>query len=80
MPDRNVKIKGRKVDFLRLNYYLLGNSITQGVIMKYTYHDGKYTFTACGTGQVREFDDFRDGVHWAFTTKHAAHVASEMGK
>lgn len=48
--------------------------------MKYTYHEGKYTFTACGTGKMRDFTDFSAGVHWAFTTKHAAHVAAEMGK
>ncbi|GKX40310.1 hypothetical protein SOASR014_40490 [Pectobacterium carotovorum subsp. carotovorum] len=48
--------------------------------MKFSYQNGKYTFTACGTGKVRAFEDFSAGVHWVFTTKHAAHVAAEMGK
>ncbi|WP_265578415.1 hypothetical protein [Rouxiella badensis] len=44
--------------------------------MRFTFSNGKHLFTI--NGNTRAFDSFSSGVEWAFTTKTAMRVASEL--
>lgn len=44
--------------------------------MRFTIQNGKHIFTI--NGQTRSFESFRSGVQWAYITKTAMKIASEI--
>ncbi len=44
--------------------------------MRFTIQNGKHVFTI--NGHTRAFDSFRSGVEWAYITKTAMKIASEI--